>query len=86
MDSEANITVKSNFLREFLAQKNISDGQFAEMIGVANSTVNRIMNGKRNPGSKFISGVLTSFPGLTFEQVFFCTDELPKGKYNQQVT
>jgi transcriptional regulator with XRE-family HTH domain len=79
MEQTANIAVRSEFLRDYLEKKRISDSQFADLIGVANSTVNRILNGKRNPGSKFISGILTAFPELKFEQLFYCIDELPKG-------
>ncbi|WP_037563496.1 helix-turn-helix domain-containing protein [Sporolactobacillus terrae] len=78
MEQAANIAVKSQFLRDYLEIKKISDSQLAELIGVANSTVNRILNGKRNPGSKFISGILMAFPDLKFEQLFYCIDELPK--------
>ncbi|BBN97455.1 helix-turn-helix domain-containing protein [Sporolactobacillus terrae] len=84
MEQDASIAVKSTFLREYLEKKNISDSQLADLIGVANSTVNRILNGKRNPGSKFISGILTAFPDLKFEQLFYCADELPKGNKEQE--
>jgi len=73
------IYVKVDFLRKHLKENELSESEFAEIIGVSHSTVNRIFNGKRNPGSKFIAGVLKNFTTLTFEQVFTCENELPKG-------
>lgn len=66
-------------LREYLKVNGISEAEFAKKIGVAHSTVNRVLNGKRNPGGKFISGVLKEFPELTFEKVFIFKLDLPKG-------
>lgn len=73
------ILVNTKFLRNYLEQNKLSERQFAEMIGVAHSTVNRIMNGKRNPGGKFVSGVLQNLTDLSFEQVFSYNGILPKG-------
>lgn len=71
--------VKVDFLRKYLEENKLSESQFAELIGVSHSTVNRIFNGKRNPGSKFIAGVLKNFNCLTFEEVFTYETKLPKG-------
>lgn len=73
------IKVNVKFLREFLNRKGLTEEQFAHSIGVSHSTVNRIMNGKRNPGSKFVIGVLNSYRDLTFDQVFIYNESLPKG-------
>ncbi|WP_088051860.1 helix-turn-helix transcriptional regulator [Virgibacillus dakarensis] len=68
---EANvILVKLEFLQPYLKDKDISQSQFADAVGVTQSTVNRVMNGKRNPGGKFVSGVLQSFNDLSFDEVF----------------
>ncbi|MGG4470057.1 helix-turn-helix transcriptional regulator [Paenibacillus alvei] len=75
------IYVKADFLREYLKKNELSESQFAEIIGVSHSTVNRIFNGKRNPGSKFIAGVLKNFNNLSFDQVFTYELNLPKGKF-----
>jgi len=64
---EANIP----FFREYLRQQGLSESRFAELIGVAHCTVNRVLNGKRNPGSKFIAGVLNHCRGVTFKEAFF---------------
>lgn len=80
LENATDILVRVDFLRKYLKDNDLSESQFAEIIGVAHSTVNRILNGKRNPGSKFIAGVLKNFNDLSFEQVFSCENELPKGK------
>jgi len=64
------ILVKVNFLKTYLANRGISQYQFAKEVGVTKSTVNRIMNGKRNPGGKFVTGVLQGFNDLSFDEVF----------------
>lgn len=79
MSNTTDILVRTEFLRNYLTDNNLSESQFAETIGVAHSTVNRILNGKRNPGSKFIAGVLKNFNDLSFEIVFSYENELPKG-------
>lgn len=73
------VKVKVDFLNVYLKDNNLTESEFAKIIGVAHSTVNRVMNGKRNPGGKFITGVLSNFEDLKFEQVFTYINELPKG-------
>ncbi len=73
------IKVRIDFLNNYLIQNKLSESEFAQSIGVAHSTVNRVLNGKRNPGGKFIAGLLKNFPDLTFEQVFTYDCDLPKG-------
>lgn len=73
------IHLNKEVLRSYLKENGISEANFAKKIGVSHSTVNRILNGKRNPGGKFISGLLTKYPDLTFEKVFIFKTKLPKG-------
>ena len=73
------IFLDSKVLRSYLTKNDISEAEFARKIGVAHSTVNRVLNGKRNPGGKFISGVLTEFKDLSFNEVFIFKVNLPKG-------
>lgn len=73
------IKVRTDFLCDYLNEKGLSESEFAKTIGVAHSTVNRVLNGKRNPGGKFIAGVLGNYPDLTFEKVFTYNTDLPKG-------
>ncbi len=79
------IQVKIDFLRKHLKNNDLSEKEFAEKIGVAHSTVNRILNGKRHPGGKFVTGVLSNFNDLTFDEVFTYDNSLPKGKEKQIV-
>ncbi len=73
------IQVNVEFLKNYIKEKGLSESELAISIGVAHSTVNRVLNGKRNAGGKFITGVLNTFPELAFEQVFICINKLPKG-------
>lgn len=73
------IFLNNDVLKKYLEKNNISEAKFADKIGVAHSTVNRVLNGKRNPGGKFISGVLTEYKDLTFDKVFIFQLDLPKG-------
>ncbi|MGE7114342.1 helix-turn-helix transcriptional regulator [Lysinibacillus sp. NPDC047702] len=73
------IQIRKDFLSDYLKQNNLTEREFAKLIGVAHSTVNRVLNGKRNPGSKFIAGILKRFPELTFEELFIFNNNLPKG-------
>lgn len=68
----SDVNINTVFLNNYLKSKGLSESEFATIIGVAHSTVNRVLNGKRNPGGKFIAGVLNEFPDLKFEQVFIC--------------
>jgi transcriptional regulator with XRE-family HTH domain len=79
MENTTDIIVRTEFLRKYLVENKLSESQFAETIGVAHSTVNRVLNGKRNPGSKFIAGVLKNFKDLSFDTVFSYEYSLPKG-------
>ncbi len=66
------IVVNEQFLRNYIKEKDLSEGEFAQLIKVTHPTVNRVLNGKRNPGSKFIAGVLLYCDGVTFEKAFYC--------------
>lgn len=79
------IKVKIDFLRKHLDDNGLSEKEFAEIIGVSHSTVNRILNGKRHPGGKFVTGVLSNFNSLSFDEVFSYDISLPKGNDKQIV-
>lgn len=85
MNKSNSIEVKTDFLRKHLKDNGLSEKEFAEIIGVAHSTVNRILNGKRHPGGKFVTGVLSNFNDLTFDKVFSYDSSLPKGNKKQIV-
>lgn len=77
---EQKIFLRDNFLKDYIVENNMTEAEFAFKIGVSHSTVNRVLNRKRNPGGKFISGVLVQFNDLTFDKVFIFNNGLPKGK------
>lgn len=69
-------------LSSFLEENEISEAELAEIIGVAHGTVNRVLNGKRNAGGKFISGLILFLheENLNFKKFFIFNVDLPKGK------
>lgn len=85
LKNSVDIVVNTDFLKAYLISKQLSESEFAKTIGVSYSTVNRILNGKRNPGSKFIGGLLKNFHDLSFELVFSYENKLPKGNEVQSV-
>jgi len=72
-------SVDTDFLKSLMKVKNLSESQFAEIIGVSHSMVNRVINGNRGAGTKFIVGVLNNFEGVTIGQLIKCDHTLPKG-------
>lgn len=68
-----------DFLESYLKVKGLTPTEFANLIGVSNSMLNRAMNGKRGVGGKFIAGVMTNCKDITFSQMFSCVSQLPKG-------
>lgn len=76
------MTLNVQALRLFLDENNITEAEFARDIGVAHGTVNRVMNGKRNAGGKFISGLISFLRkrNLGIEQFFIFNNNLPKGE------
>jgi transcriptional regulator with XRE-family HTH domain len=52
------VRVNIQFLKIYIKERGLSEKEFAELIGVDHSTVNRVLNGKRNPGNKFIAASL----------------------------
>lgn len=76
---EQKIFLRGDVLKDYIVKNRMTESEFALKIGVAHSTVNRVLNRKRNPGGKFISGVLTEFEDLTFDKVFIFNINLPKG-------
>ena len=65
---------KSEFKKFCLARGWTSETAQAEGIGVAISSLNRILADKQRPGTSFIAAVLTAFPALEFEYLFEVVD------------
>ena len=54
-------------LQQFLSAENISQSQFAEIIGVAKASVSHIVAGRNKPGFDFIESMARHFPNLNLE-------------------
>ncbi len=54
-------------LQQFLLAENISQSQFADIIGVARASVSHILAGRNKPGYEFILGMTTQFPSLNID-------------------
>jgi transcriptional regulator with XRE-family HTH domain len=52
-----------------------SDQEFARRIGVDPATVSRVLNGKSEPGKKFLAGVLHAFGHRWFTELFQVVDD-----------
>ena len=54
-------------LQQFLSAENLSQAQFADIIGVARASVSHIIAGRNKPGFDFIYSMTTCFPNLNVE-------------------
>lgn len=76
---EQDVILNIDFVKSYMVVNNLSEKELADMIGVSHAMFNRVMNGKRGVGSKFIAGVMANVKGVTFSQFFSCVCVLPKG-------
>ena len=54
-------------LQQFLSAENLSQAQFADIIGVARASVSPIIAGRNKPGFDFILSMANSFPNFNLE-------------------
>jgi len=54
-------------LSQFLTAENISQSQFAEIIGVAKASVSHVLSGRNKPGYDFIENLALHYPDLSIE-------------------
>lgn len=52
-----------------------SDQQLANRIGIDPATLSRVLNGKSEPGQKFLAGVLQAFGHRWFTELFQVVDD-----------
>ena len=43
----------------------------AKAMGISHSYLSKVLSGKREPGSKFIHGLLATFKEISYEEIFF---------------
>lgn len=63
-------------LKDYMKENNITEYELSKEIGVSYPMVYRVFRGQRNPGSKFISGLINS----KIDNEIFLTILLPNGK------
>ena len=80
----ARLILNREKLMEYMEENNLSQRDLAEVIGVDYTTIFRVLKGQRNPGVRFVTGILEN-TDLKFEDIFFISN-LPEGrnKNNQQ--
>lgn len=61
--------VNVEYLKQYKESKNLTNKEFAEKIGVHESTVSRILSGKKGVGYKFIIGVLYFLDDIDFNRL-----------------
>lgn len=66
---EKNLILKNN-LKKARAEKNLSQSQLAEMVGVSRNTVSSIETGQFNPTAK-LALILCIALDKTFEELFY---------------
>lgn len=76
-----NAVVDVEFLISLMKVKGLTESEFANSIGVSHSMVNRVLNGKRGAGSKFVFGVLQTYPDVNYSQLI--KSERPLTKVNK---
>lgn len=54
-------------LQQFISAENLSQSQFADIIGVARASVSHIIAGRNKPGFDFIESITKHFPNLNVE-------------------
>lgn len=71
--------INLEYLKSYMKKNQITESKLAKMIGVDYTTVYRIFRGHRNPGTKFIAGLLKSGLDIDYNKIFL-SDMLPDGK------
>lgn len=69
-------TIMHNRLKQFIAAENISQAQFAERIKIGKANVSHVLAGRNKPGYDFITAILTGFPQLNINWLFFGTGKM----------
>ncbi|MCL4521514.1 MAG: helix-turn-helix transcriptional regulator [Firmicutes bacterium] len=62
--------------RQLMEHHGWSERDLSERMGLAYSYVNRVLAGKRQPGSKFVAGALVI--GMTMDQAFVIDQSTPR--------
>jgi len=71
------------YLEKHMESKKISKSKLANLIGVDYVTVYRVFKKQRNPGTKFIAGLLNNNLDIDLQKIFLNTS-LPNGKTQKE--
>ena len=52
-------------INQYQEKNSMNDGEMAKQLGVTRSLLSLVKRGKREPGVKFIKGVMRTFPEMT---------------------
>mgnify|MGYP000846986782 CR=1 FL=1 len=63
-------------VKEFMDERDMSEQEFAKIMGITRSYLFRVLRGDRQPGRKFIEGLFRA--GMVVDDIFL-TSPLPKG-------
>jgi len=58
------------YIKQLQDEKGWSNAQLAMKMGVSKAHVGRILNGKRDAGTKVISGIIRAFPNESLDKLF----------------
>ncbi len=65
----AGLSLKKEVLVNYMKIKDLSERSLADIIGVDHTTLNRVLREERNPGPKFVAGILKN-TDITFDELF----------------
>ena len=63
-------------LKQFLAAENLSQAQFADRIKIGKANISHVLAGRNKPGYEFITAIMSSFPQLNINWLFFGTGKM----------
>ncbi|MFZ5645310.1 MAG: helix-turn-helix domain-containing protein [Bacillota bacterium] len=64
---------------ELISARYSSLREASKAMGISHSYLSKILAGKREPGKKFIDGILVALKGVKFEEIFVEADISGKG-------
>ncbi|MED4852177.1 helix-turn-helix domain-containing protein [Caldifermentibacillus hisashii] len=75
MEQVFDVKINVDYLKKYKDKKNLTNKELADLIGVHESTISRILNGKKGVGYKFIVGVFYRLDDLDVKKLFVLNDK-----------
>lgn len=63
-------------LKQFLAAENLTQAQFADRIKIGKANISHVLAGRNKPGYDFITAIMSAFPQLNINWLFFGTGKM----------